>query len=174
MSILRKTRMTSFCRTRSRRPAARSLRSRTTSTFCGVLFLIPLANVALAADTNAVADTVLTDAISRTQNLMSSISAGCSGGRSGVPPLNWGGLQASGYSAVNAFNAARLALAKGETSGALQQIGSGVSALDGLVNGAHNNCSGGASGVDPVSYGSYLALRDTIKAKLEVVRELLK
>jgi hypothetical protein len=166
--------MTSFCRTRSKRHVARSLRFRTTSILCGVLFLIPLANVALAADTSAVADTVLSEAISRTQNLMVSMSAGCSGGRSGVPPVNWGGLQASGNSAVNAFNAAKLALAKGETSNALQQISSGVSALDGLVNGAHNNCSGGASGVDPVSYGNYLALRDTIKAKLEVLRELLK
>lgn len=105
---------------------------------------------------------------------MVSMSAGCSGGRSGVPPVNWGSLQASGNSAVNAFNAAKLAVAKGEPSIAVQQISSGVGALDGLVNGARNNCSGGASGVDPVSYGNYLALRDTIKAKLEVVRELLK
>ena len=166
--------MTSFCRTRSKSHVARSLRSRTASILGGLLFFVPLAEAALAADPNAVADNVLSEAISRTQNLMVSMSAGCSGGRSGVPPANWGGLQASGNSAVNAFNAAKFALAKGETSAAVQQIGSGVSALDGLVNGAHNNCSGGASGVDPVSYGSYLAVRDTIKAKLEVARELLR
>ena len=68
--------------------------------------LTSLANVAFAADTNAVADAVLSEAISRTQNLMVSMSAGCSGGRSGVPPVNWGALQTRGNSAVNAFNAA--------------------------------------------------------------------
>ena len=65
---------------RSKSLVARSLRSRTTSILCGVLFLTPLSNVAFAADTNTAADKVLGDAISQTQDMMVSMSQGCSGG----------------------------------------------------------------------------------------------
>jgi hypothetical protein len=118
-------------------------------------------------------ENVLNNAISQTQDLMVSMSQGCSGGPNGVLPVNWTQLQAHGNSAVNALNAVRIALAKGQTSNLVQQINSAQGELDALVNGAHDNCSGGAHGVDPVYYGRYQAVRAAVRAKLDAVRELL-
>ena len=64
-------------------------------------------------------------------------------------------------------------LQKGQTSDAVQQINSAEGELDALVNGAHNNCSGGPHGVDPVSYGAYQSTRDILKARLDVVNLFL-
>jgi hypothetical protein len=105
---------------------------------------------------------------------MVSMSHGCSGGARGVPPVNWGNLQPHGNSAVNALTAAKLALAKTPPSNAVQPINTAQDELDVLVNGAHDNCSGGAHGVDPVYYSSYLAVRAAVRAKLDVVKEFLK
>ncbi len=164
----------SFDPIRSKRLIARSLRLVITYVLCELLFLAPLDKVAFAADTRVAIDDVLNDAISRTNNMVISMSQGCSGGAHGVPPVNWGSLQTYGNSAVKALNAARLALTEGETATAVQQITSAEGGLDALVNGIHNNCSGGCCGVDPVGFGGYLATRAAIKAKLDVVVELLK
>jgi hypothetical protein len=150
----------SFDITPSKSLVTRSLRPRTaSSTLCGFLFLTALANVAVAADTKIAIENVLNDAISQTQNMIVSMSQGCSGGASGVPPFNWGSLQKHGYSAVDALNAIKLALATNETVDAIQQLDAAGRELDALVNGVHNNCSGGASGEDPVYYGRYQAVR---------------
>ncbi|HXW69825.1 MAG TPA: patatin-like phospholipase family protein [Methylocella sp.] len=114
---------------------------------------------------------VLSAAILQTQTLMLSMNAGCSGGAHGMPPVNWNNLQPHGNSAVNALNEAKLALAKGQTSDAVQQISSAQGELEALVNGAHNNCSGG--GVDPVSYGNYQSIRDRVKASLDELKHSL-
>jgi hypothetical protein len=151
----------------SKNAVARSLRSRTASIICGVLFLTPVANVASAADPKTVVDRILGEAIPAIQSQMVSMSQGCSGGSNGVPPLNWGSLQVHGNTAVNAFSAARTALATGQTSVAVQLINSGLSELDALVNGLHQSCSGGAHGVDPVYYGRYVAFRDNLKTELQ-------
>jgi len=118
-------------------------------------------------------DTVLSDAISQTQNMIVAVSHGCSGGPNGVPPVNWGALQVHGNTAVNAFSAARTALATGQTPVAVQQINSGLSELDALVNGLHMTCSGGAHGEDPVNYGGLKEIKATVKAKLDVVKLIL-
>ena len=147
----------------------------TASILYGVLFLTSqVANVALAADVKDVANTVLGDAITQIQGLMQSMSQGCSGGPSGVPPVNWGNLQAHGNAATNAFQNARVALAKGDIANAVQQINSGEAELDALVNGSHNNCSGGASGVDPVSYGRYQATKDMLRGKLDTAKAFMQ
>ena len=165
--------MISFCRTLSNRLVARALPSRTASILCGVLFLAPLANIACAADTNTVIETVLGDAITQTQNLVLSMSQGCSGGANGVPPVSWGNLQPHGNSAVNALNDLRRALAKGQTANAVQLINSAAGELDALVNGAHDSCSGGSHGQDPVNYTAHQMTRITVKAKLDVLKLLL-
>jgi hypothetical protein len=104
---------------------------------------------------------------------MVSMSQGCSGGAHGVPPLNWGALQVHGNTAVNAFSGARTALATGQTQAAVQQINSGVSEYDALINGLHENCSGGAHGEDPVSYGAYVAFRNNLKTELQTALRFL-
>ena len=174
MSILRKTLDMAFDIARSKSLLARSLQSGTASMLCGLLFLIPLADVAFAADIKIAVENVLNDAISQTQNMMGSMSQGCSGGAHGVPPVNWGSLQAHGNSAVNALNAVKLALANDQTADAMRQIASAQNELDALVNGAGENCSGGAHGVDPVYYARYQTVRAAVRAKLGVVSELLK
>lgn len=151
---------------------ARSLQSGTVSIFSGIL-LTALANVAPAADPKTVADGILGEAIPAIQSQMVSMSGGCSGGRSGVPPLNWGSLQVHGNAAVNAFSGARTALATGQTQTAVQQINSGVSDYDKLINGLHENCSGGAHGENPVSYDRYVAFRNNLKTQLETVLRFL-
>lgn len=146
----------------------------TASLLCGVLLFTPLiTTVAFPADLNAAADSVLGDVISQTQSLMVSMSQGCSGGASGVPPVNWGGLQSHGNSAVNALNAARLALANQNKPGAIQQINSAEGELDALINGAHYACSGGAHGEDPVGFAGYVAIKAAVKGQLDVVKRFL-
>jgi hypothetical protein len=149
--------------TRSKSQVARSLLA---SVLCGVFLLTAFANFGFAADPKAVVDAILGDAIPRIQNTMVSMSQGCSGGSSGVPPTNWGPLQVHGNAAVNAFSAARTALATDQTPAATQQIKSGLSELDALINGLNMSCSGGPHGENPVSYGSYVAFRDNLKAEL--------
>jgi hypothetical protein len=158
---------------RSKRLVARSLKSRAASILCGVFFLTPLANVASAADAKTVVDQILGEAIPALQNQMVSMSQGCSGGSNGVPPLNWGALQGHGNAAVNAFSAARISLATNQTSNAVQQINFGLGELDVLVNGLNGNCSGGAHGEDPVSYGNYVAARNNLKSQLQTAIRFL-
>jgi hypothetical protein len=162
-----------LCSTRSKRLAARSLTSRIASIICGFLFLTPLANVASAADPKTVVDTILGEEIATLQNQMVEMSSGCSGKGSGVPPVSWGALQVHENTAVNAFSAARTALATDKTPVAVQQINSGVSALDALISGLHDNCSGGPSGEDPLSYGKYVASRDKLKTELKTALRFL-
>src|SRR5262249_41017513 len=145
----------------------------TASIICGVLFLTPLANVASAADPKTIVDTILGEAVPAIQNQMVSMSQGCSGGGHGVPPENWGAMQVHGNTAVNAFSGARTALATGQTQVAVQQINAGVSAYDALINGLHENCSGGAHGEDPVSYGAYVAFRNNLKTQLQTALRFL-
>ena len=90
-----------------------------------------------------------------------------------MPPVNWAQLQPHGNSAVNALNELRRDLARGQTANAVQLINSAAGELDALVNGAHENCSGGPHGVDPVNYGGYQLTRATVKAKLDVLKILL-
>jgi predicted acylesterase/phospholipase RssA len=116
---------------------------------------------------------ILAGAISQVQNLMLSMSQGCSGGAHGVPPLNWTNLQARGNQAVNALNNAKLALVTGETSVAVQQMNFAEGELDALVNGVHNNCSGGASGEDPSGFKSYILQRAAVKGNLNALQRSL-
>jgi hypothetical protein len=110
---------------------------------------------------------------------MASMSQGCSGGRSGEPPLNWAARQAPGNSAVNTLSNARTALATAQTSDAIamqqikQQINSGVSQWDTLINSLARSCSGGSSGVNPVRYGDYVRFRDLLKKELETATRFL-
>src|SRR5260370_24400421 len=107
---------------RSKSLVARSLQFRTASILCGFLFLSPLANVAFAADIKVAIENVLNDAISQTQNMMVSMSQGCSGGAHRVPPVNCGSLQTTADSPVHALNAVKLALANDQTADAVRQV----------------------------------------------------
>ena len=164
----------SFEITASKMPVAHPVQSRATAIVLSLVFLLPLENFAFA-DANAVAMRKLDDATSRMQNMVISMSMGCSGGANGVPPVNWGNLQPHGNAAVNNLTAAHVSLASTppKTADALQQITSAVGELDALVNGIHNNCSGGCCGQDPVYFGSYLSTRDLIKQELADVRDFL-
>jgi hypothetical protein len=138
----------------------------------GLLFLTPLANLAFA-DANSVAQALLSQATSQIQDMIISMSMGCSGGANGVPPVNWAALQPHGNAAVNAITAAKVALEKGETANALKQINSAESELNALVNGVHNNCSGGPHGEDPVAIGAYWATKAVVQGRLDSVKSLL-
>jgi len=157
---------------RSKTLATRSLRSGTAAIIGGVLFLTSLGNVA-AQDANSGAQTVLSQATSQIQNMVMSMSEGCSGGPHGVPPVNWAQLQPHGNSAVNALTAARLALSQGQTANALQQINIAQGELDALLNGVHGNCSGGAHGQDPVGMSGYLATKASVQGRLDTVKIFL-
>lgn len=141
---------------------------------CGALVLAPLANVVSAKDPKEVVDKNLGEAIILTQNLMRSASEGCSGGSHGVPPYKWGDRQVSGVKAQNALNELRRVLAAGQTASALDLINTASSELQKFVSSLHESCIGGRNGVDPVNYGAYLVTLTTVKAKLEVLRELLE
>jgi hypothetical protein len=157
----------------------RSLRSGTAAAVTGgVLFLTPLGNVA-AQDANRAAQTVLSAARSQIQNMVISMSEGCSGGAHGVPPVSWAQLQPHANSAVNALNDAVLALSQGQAlsqsqkENALQQINIAQGELDALLNGVRGNCSGGAHGVDPVGMSAYLATKAAVQARLDTVKIFL-
>jgi hypothetical protein len=158
--------------TRSLQPIAASL--------CWVgLFLIPFTNVAFADGAKDVVLQILGEAIPQLQNQMASMSQGCSGGPSGVPPLNWSSRQAPGNSAVNTLSNARTALAAAQASdaGAMQpikqQINSGLSQWDTLISSLDRSCSGGSGGENPVGYGSYLQFRDRLKTELQTAMRFL-
>lgn len=160
--------------TQSNRMMARSLRSGAASILGGVLFLTSLANVTLAADVKTVIDKNLGEATTLTQNLVLSLSQGCSGGPNGGAPVNWGNLQPHANAAQNALNELRRALAANPNPpNALQLINTASSELNALVDGAHESCSGGPNGRDPVSYNNYLTNRTTVQAKLAVLKDLL-
>lgn len=157
---------------RSKTLMTRSLRPGVAAMIGGVLFLTPLGNVA-AQDTNSGAQAVLTQATSEIQNVVLSMSQGCSGGAHGVPPVNWGQLQPHGDSVVNALTNARVALSQGQKENALQQINMAQGELDVLLNGVRGNCSGGAHGVDPVGMSAYLATKAAVQARLDTVKIFL-
>ena len=157
--------------TRSKTLMTRLLRSGRAATIGVVLFLTPLGNV--AAQDPSSAQTALIQATSQIQNMVISMSQGCSGGAHGVPPVNWTQLQPHGNSAVNALTGARLALSQGQTANALQQIKIAQGELDALLNGVHGNCSGGAHGEDPVGMSGYLATKASVQGRLDNVKILL-
>jgi WD40 repeat protein len=116
---------------------------------------------------------VLSGAISQIQTLTASMSQSCSGGARGVAPVGWTVLQSHGNNAVNALNEAKLALARGQNSDAVQYINSAQGELDALVNGLHNNCPGGASGVDPIGYSAFTSARAAVKGSLDELKRSL-
>lgn len=149
----------------------RSLRSWTAAMIGGVLFLNPL-DVA-AQNANRPAQTVVSNAKSQIQDMVISMSQGCSGGAHGVPPLNWAALQPHANSAVNALDAAVTALSHDLKADALRQINIAEGELDALLNGVHNNCSGGAHGEDPVGMSGYLAIKASVQGRLDTVKIFL-
>jgi hypothetical protein len=136
-------------------------------------FRVPEKDITQQSGPALVIDQILGEAIPQLQNIMVSMSRGCSGGSNGMPPVSWGSLQTHGYSAANAFSAARTSLATGQASNAVQQINSGLSELDVLVNGLHENCSGGSHGEDPVGYGAYVGFRNNLKTQLQTAQRFL-
>jgi hypothetical protein len=156
----------------TRSNSTRSLQSRAASILCGVFFLIPLANVAFA-DAKDVIKEILDEAIPQLQNTMASISQGCPGGPHGVPPLNWGGRQAPGNSAVQAFSAARAALGEGRITDTRQQIETGLSQWDALIASLSRSCSGGSGGVHPTNYGNYVRFKDSLNERLQTAMRFL-
>ena len=111
-----------FLTTSPKSPRDRSPKFKIAAFSCGICVLTAVFDIAVAAEVKFAIDNVLNDAILQTQNIMVSMSQGCSGGSNGVPPVNWGGLQNHGNLAVNALGAGRQALAVGQTMDAVRQI----------------------------------------------------
>jgi hypothetical protein len=109
-----------------------------------ILFLISLPNFAFAAEMSVVISNVLDDAISQIQTMVNSMREGCSGGARGLPPVNWGGLQKKGDEALLALREVQSAVTSTppRTDDAIKQLRNAEGALDELVNGVHNMCSG--------------------------------
>jgi hypothetical protein len=147
--------------------------ARTASILCGVLFLTPVANVVFAAEAKVVMEQILGEAIPYIQNMMVSVSQGCSGGPNGRPPEGWPARQAHGNAAVVAFSDARAALLKDQIPIVLQKVNSGLSEFDTLVSSLHENCSGGPHGEDPVNYGAYVGYRNSLRDRLETAKRFL-
>ncbi|WP_271606611.1 hypothetical protein [Bradyrhizobium sp. CCBAU 11434] len=164
--------MISLLRIFSATHPARSRRFRSASILCGVVLSASLGGAA-QADTSSVADTVMSDVATQIGTLMTSMSLGCGGGNAGVPPVSWPTLQQHGYNAGTALTNARISLAKGQPTVAMQQITSAETELTALVNGAHNSCSGGGSGEDPPGMNRYLTILAVSDAKLDVVKLFL-
>jgi hypothetical protein len=150
--------------THSNRLFARSLRR--VSVCYGILFLA-LGATATAADPKNVIKEILDEAIPQFQNTMASMSEGCSGGPNGVPPLNWSGRQKPGNVAIQDLSAARAAMGEDRIEDARKKINSGLSQWDTLINSLAGSCSGGAHGIDPVSYGNYVQFRNQVKERLQ-------
>jgi hypothetical protein len=134
------------------------------------------ANVALAAlppDVVSTTDKLLTDTITQVQGVMQSMSLGCSGGPGGQPLVNSGALQTQGNMGLNALQNARVALANGDIATVVQQIGAGEAGVDNMINGAHNNCSGGCCGVDPAGFGGWQSTWGNLRGPLEGARRFL-
>lgn len=116
---------------------------------------------------------VLSAAMLQIQKLLGPYGNACSGGAHGVPPANWTALQAYGNRALNALNEAKLALAKGQTSSAVQQISSAQGDLDALVNGLRKSCAGGDSGQDPIGYNEVASSSALLKKSLDELKRSL-
>jgi hypothetical protein len=138
----------------------------------GGLFLIPLANVAFAADAKDIIKQILDQATPQLQNTMASMSQGCHNGQ-GVPPLNWTARQQPGNAAVKALSDARVALAECRIADAKQQIDYGLGQWDNLIASLHQSCSGGEHGDDPTYYGTYVQFRDKLKERLQTAEQFL-
>jgi predicted acylesterase/phospholipase RssA len=117
---------------------------------------------------------ILSGAISQIEGLMASLSSGCPGGPSGQPPTNWGALQNFGNGALRALNEARLALAGGQTSVAMQRIDSANADLVYLVDGARQSCAGGAIGANPPSWSAYNSIGRAVRSNLDGLKRLLE
>jgi hypothetical protein len=171
-SMRRRVFKVSFEIARCKTLTTRSLRFGTAAMIGGVLFLTPLGNVA-AQDANSVAQTVLSQATTQIQDMVKSMSQGCSGGSNGVPPVSWGQLQAHSNTAVNALAEAGKALSRADQKGALNQINIAEGELDALLNGVRGNCSGGSHGVDPIGMSAYLATKASVQGRLDTVKIFL-
>jgi hypothetical protein len=144
--------------------------------FCAVMVVTSqLAGGALAGAPSPF-DSMLVDLISQTQNLMTSISQGCPGGPSGLPPVNWGELKGAGDQVVNQLYDVRLALvsAESEVPHAMQQIRTIRISLDAIVSRIHNSCAGGANGVDPIPFNQYSHTIDFMKSQLDLLQTRLE
>jgi hypothetical protein len=125
-------------------------------------------------DTKTVIDTLLSKVTTQTQDMMRSMSLGCSGGSGGVPPVNWDELANYGNSAVKTLGDLRVALAADpQTPNAVQQINTVEAQLGTIINRVHDNCSGDAHGRDPVYFSSYQQTVAVATSELETVKLLL-
>jgi hypothetical protein len=127
----------------------------------------------MADEPRTVIKQILDEAIPELSRQIESMSQGCGGGRSGVPPLNWGGRQAPGHSAIQALGAARAALGEGRIDDTKQQILSGLSDWNTLVSSLHMSCEEGPHGEDPVNYGNYVRYRDQLAERLRITLRFL-
>ena len=153
-------------------PSVRSLGPTTAAIIGGLLLSASFGTIA-AGDPTSFAQTLLNKSRSQIQDMVISMSQGCSGGAHGVPPVSWAQLQPHGNSAVNALATANLDLERGDTTDALQKINIAEGELEALVNGIHDNCSGGAHGQDPVSMNNYLAIKAVVEGRLDDVKIFL-
>jgi hypothetical protein len=119
------------------------------------------------ADAKEVIKGILDQAIPQLQTTMASISQGCSGGSSGVPPENWAARQVPGNAAVEEFSRARAALGEDRITDTRQHINSALTQWDTLINSLSLSCSGGEHGEHPVNYGNYVMFRNELRERLK-------
>jgi hypothetical protein len=165
-----------------RRIAALPLANLPTGPTCTGMAPIPMGPVQVnqkQADTartarDAAQQQLLDAAILRIQTLMEAMSQACPGGARGVSPVNWSSLQRYGNTAVSFLNAAKLALGRGQTSDAVEQINSAEGQLEVLVKGLSKSCSGGGSGVDPIGYNGFMSSTVALKGSMDGIKRNLE
>ncbi|MHC2371322.1 hypothetical protein ACVIQT_005970 [Bradyrhizobium diazoefficiens] len=115
-------------------------------------------------------DTLMSDAISQSQKMVSLMTQSCPGGRNGVNPAHFDAFQGYSNEVQKTLVEIRLGLAKGQTSNLGPQIDSVKGLLEKMVVLMHQSCSGGAHGEDPFHYSEIVDIKNKLEGKLEAVK----
>jgi hypothetical protein len=122
---------------------------------------------------NSAVDRLLTRATDQIQKMVNLATNNCSGGRNGENPVSYNAYKAAADSAVKALTDLRVTLAKGQTQQAGPQLDSVLGLLEKMIAIVHNNCSGGAGGVDVLNFGEILNTKQYLKGSLEAIKAVL-
>ncbi|MGO6968209.1 hypothetical protein [Rhizobium leguminosarum] len=146
----------------------------TVAALCAGLMLNPLAASVSFADTNSAIDKLLGEAITQAQTMVALMTNNCSGGAHGQPPEAYDAFVKRSNDVNKQLVELRVALARGETPNATQQIDSAKDGLEKMVTMMHENCSGGAHGVNPGNYGKLVSVKENVSGKLDAVKTILE
>ncbi|MGR9385187.1 hypothetical protein [Rhizobium leguminosarum] len=148
--------------------------SATVSALCAGLLLNPLATGVSFADTNSAIDKLLGEAITQAQTMVAIMTNNCPGGDNGRPPQAYEAFVKRSNEVNKQLVDLKVALAKGKTPNAAQQIDSAKDGMDKMVAMMHENCSGGSHGRNPLSYGKLIQVKENVSGKLDAVKAILE